>query len=204
MRIVAGDFRGRRLAELGKGDAGAHLRPTTDRVREALFNMLVGGRFGAPFDGTRVLDLFAGSGALALEALSRGAAHATLVENGRTGQRLIRENLALLGCAGRARLIGADATRLPATETPCDLVFLDPPYGKDLGARALAAARAGGWIAPGALIVWEENGPQAAPEGFTLRDSRRYGDTTVTLLGASDETARSRAGPGKGASFPDA
>jgi 16S rRNA (guanine966-N2)-methyltransferase len=184
MRIVAGEYRGRRLAALGKGDAGAHLRPTTDRVREALFNMLAGGRFGAPFDGTRVLDLFAGTGALALEALSRGAAHATLVENGRTGQRLIRENIATLGCGDRARLIGADATRLPEAEAPCDLVFLDPPYGKGLGARALAAAAAGGWLAPAALVVWEENAPQSPPEGFTLRDHRRYGETTVTLLEA--------------------
>lgn len=187
MRIVAGEFRGRRLAALGKGDAGAHLRPTTDRVREALFNMLAGGRFGAPFDGTRVMDLFAGTGALGLEALSRGAAHVTLVENGRTGQKLIRENLSLLGCADRVRLIGTDATRLPVAEAPCDLVLLDPPYGKGLGARALASAAAQGWLAPGALVVWEENAPQPAPEGFAPLDTRRYGDTTVTLLAAPEQ-----------------
>ncbi|MEN9060563.1 16S rRNA (guanine(966)-N(2))-methyltransferase RsmD [Ponticoccus litoralis] len=190
MRIVAGEFRGRRLAALGKGDPGAHLRPTTDRVREALFNMLAGGRFGEPFDGTRVLDLFAGTGALGLEALSRGAAHLTLVENGRTGQRLIRENLKTLGCADRVRLIGADATRLPAADAPCALVFLDPPYGKGLGARALTAARNAGWLAPGALVVWEESAAQPAPEGFTALETRAYGDTVVTLLNAPTGAAQ--------------
>lgn len=184
MRIVAGRFRGRTLASVGKGDPGAHLRPTTDRVREALFNMLGGGRFGDPFDGARVLDLFAGTGALGLEALSRGAEHVTFVESGRKAQGLIRENVRSLGIVGEATLIGRDALKLPAAETPVTLVFLDPPYGKDLGAKALASARAGGWIAPGALVVWEENGPQVAPEGFALLETRRYGDTHVTLMEA--------------------
>lgn len=182
MRIVAGQFRGRRLAALGKGDSGAHLRPTTDRVREALFNMLAGGRFGDPFDRAHVLDLFAGTGALGLEALSRGAARVTLVENGRTGQRLIRDNIRTLGCADAAQLIGADATRLPQADQPASLVFLDPPYGKGLGEKALAAALSRGWIAPEALIVWEENAPQEAPAGFVPLESRRYGDSHVTLL----------------------
>lgn len=184
MRIVAGDWRGRRLASLGKGDAGAHLRPTTDRVRESLMNRLGGGRFGNPFDGARVLDLFAGTGALGLEALSRGAATAAFVDDGRVAGRLIRENIRTLDCADRARLIARDATRLPPAEAPCDLVFLDPPYGKGLGARALASACTGGWIAPGALVVWEEESPQEAPGGFDLLDTRRYGDTHVTMLRA--------------------
>ena len=100
MRIIAGRFRGRRLASVGKGDPGAHLRPTTDRVRESLFNMLAGGRFGDPFDGYRVLDLFAGTGALGLEALSRGAEQVTFVDDGRVAQRLLRENIRTLGVAG--------------------------------------------------------------------------------------------------------
>lgn len=182
MRIVAGQYRGRRLTTVGRGDPGAHLRPTTDRVREALFNMLAGGRFGDPFDGTRVLDLFAGTGALGLEALSRGAAHLTLVENGRTGQRLIRENVKALECGARCRLIGTDATRLPQAERPADLIFLDPPYGKGLGDKAIEAAQSQGWIAPEALIVWEENAPQTAPQGLVTLDTRRYGDTHVTVL----------------------
>lgn len=183
MRIIAGEWRGRRLASVGKGDPGAHLRPTTDRVRESLFNMLAGGRFGDPFEGAVVLDLFAGTGALGLEALSRGALSATFVENGRVGQRLIRENVKTLGCADRATVIGADATRLPAG-APSSLVFLDPPYGKGLGARALEAARAQGWIGAQALVVWEESAPQVAPAGFATLDTRKYGDTHVTVLRA--------------------
>lgn len=186
MRIVAGDWRGRRLVALGKGDAGAHLRPTTDRVRESLFNMLSGGRFGDPFDGARVLDLFAGTGALGFEALSRGADHLTLVDDGRVAARLIRENIRLLDCADRARLIAVNATRMPPAEAPCDLVFLDPPYGRGLGSKALSSAKAHGWIAPGALIVWEENSPQEAPAGFDRAETRRYGDTHVTVLIAQD------------------
>ncbi|MEL6685367.1 MAG: RsmD family RNA methyltransferase, partial [Pseudomonadota bacterium] len=96
MRIIGGTHRGTALAAVGKGDAGAHLRPTTDRVRESLFNVLQGGRFGDPITGARVLDLFAGTGALGFEALSRGAAHVTLVDNGRVAQKLMRENIAKL------------------------------------------------------------------------------------------------------------
>lgn len=184
MRIVGGDWRGRRLAALGKGDPAAHLRPTPDRVREALFNMLAGGRFGDPLTDAVVLDLFAGTGALGLEALSRGARHATFVETGRTGQRLLAENVQTLGCKDRVTLLKADATRLPPTPRPAaaTLVFLDPPYGKGLGALALDKARAGGWLAPDALIVWEEAVAQDAPRGFCLQDTRQWGDTAVTLL----------------------
>ena len=184
MRIVGGEFRGRRLAAVGKGDAGAHLRPTTERVRESLFNLLLGGRFGDPVEDAHVLDLFAGTGALGLEALSRGAAHVTLVDDGRVAQKLLAENIALLGVADRTRVLRSKAARVPAATTPCDLVFLDPPYGKSLGPAALAAAQAQGWIAPDALIVWEEKGPQAAPDGFDLLEHKGYGDTTVTLLRA--------------------
>lgn len=179
MRIIAGAHRGVALAALGKGDPGAHLRPTPDRVREALFSMLAAR--GHP--SRRVLDLFAGTGALGLEALSRGADHVTFVENGRLGHRLIRDNIAKLRESARSTVLSCDATRLPVGE-PCDLVFLDPPYGKALGAKALASARAGGWIAASALVVWEEAMPQDAPEGFALLNTRRYGDTHLTLLEA--------------------
>ncbi len=183
MRIIAGQYRGRVLTALGRGDPAAQLRPTADRVRESLFNMLIGGRFGDPVTGARVLDLFAGTGALGVEALSRGAAEAVFVENGRAGGRLIRANLALTGAEGR--LLARDATRLgPSTEGAFDLVFLDPPYGRGLGEAALAAAGAGGWLAPGALVVWEEAAPQVPPDGFVLLEARRYGDTHVTVLGA--------------------
>jgi 16S rRNA (guanine966-N2)-methyltransferase len=180
MRIIAGRFRGRALTPLGKGDAGAHLRPTPDRVRESLFSILAA---RGVLDGARVLDLFAGTGALGFESLSRGADHVTFVENGRTGAGLIQRNAKLLGVEDTSHLLRMDATKLAAnTAPPADLVFLDPPYGKGLGARALGAAKTANWIAPDALIVWEESGPQAAPDGFEMIDIRRFGDTTLTLL----------------------
>ena len=180
MRIIAGQFRGRALANVGKGDNSAHLRPTTDRVRESLFNVLTH-RHDIP--GARVLDLFAGTGALGLEALSRGAAQATFVDDGRAAGQLIRRNIELTGCDDRAKLIRQDATRLgPCATGPFDLVFLDPPYGKGLGQIAMDAAMRGNWLAPGALVVWEESEPVSAPAGLSLIDNRRYGDTHVTLM----------------------
>lgn len=183
MRIISGSKRGLRLASVGKGDAGAHLRPTSDRVRESLFNVLTGGHYGNPIDGARVLDLFAGTGALGFEALSRGAAHVTFVDDGKIAGALIRENTALMQAGDRTRLIRRDAARLgDCTDDPFDLIFLDPPYGKGLGERALLAAVKGGWLTPDALVVFEENTPQPAPPGFTRKDARRYGDTHITIL----------------------
>jgi 16S rRNA (guanine966-N2)-methyltransferase len=179
VRIIAGQHRGLQLATLGKGDSEAHLRPTSDRVRESLFNILA--HHGQP-QGARVLDLFAGTGALGLEALSRGAAHVSFVENGRAGQKLISENLAKARRTQDATLLTADATKLPPAPLPCTLVFLDPPYGKALGEQALTSARAQGWLAPNALIVWEESAPMLPPSGFTLQDQRKYGSTVITLL----------------------
>lgn len=180
MRIIAGRFRGRALASVGKGDSAAHLRPTTDRVRESLFNVLV---HRHELEGARVLDLFAGTGALGLEALSRGAAHVTFVDDGRVAGQLIRKNIDLTDSRAHTDLMRRDAARFgPCPGEPCDLVFLDPPYGKALGQRALAAACAGGWIARDALVVWEENAPMPAPVGFGLIDSRKYGDTHITFM----------------------
>jgi len=180
VRIIAGAFRGRALASVGKGDAGAHLRPTTDRVRESLFSVLT---HLDVIEGAQVLDLFAGTGALGLEALSRGAEHVTFVDDGRVAQGLITKNINLTGSLDWTTLIRRDATRLgPNPGAPCGLIFLDPPYGKGMGARALATALAGGWVADDALIVWEESAPMPAPEGFTLHDARKYGDTHITLM----------------------
>ncbi|MGC1503345.1 MAG: 16S rRNA (guanine(966)-N(2))-methyltransferase RsmD [Sulfitobacter sp.] len=180
MRIIAGKSRGTLLADVGKGDVAAHLRPTSDRVRESLFSMLTHHNV---INGARVLDLFAGTGALGLEALSRGAASVCFVENGRVGQRLIGENIVKLRVAEQTMLMRDDATHLGIwRQTPFDLVFLDPPYGKGMGQQALASAQVGGWLASGAMIVWEENAPQYAPKGFARLDSRKYGDTHVTLL----------------------
>ncbi|MTJ04999.1 MAG: 16S rRNA (guanine(966)-N(2))-methyltransferase RsmD [Sediminimonas qiaohouensis] len=185
MRIIAGKWRSRALASVGKGDAGAHLRPTTDRTRESLFSMLAGGRFDDPITGARVLDLFAGTGALGLEALSRGAAQATFVEDGRKALSLLRQNVEICGAQEHCTVLRRDARRLGANEgTAHDLVFLDPPYGKGLGEKAMAAALNGGWIAPGALVVWEESAEIVPPEGLLPLDSRRYGDTQITLLRA--------------------
>jgi 16S rRNA (guanine966-N2)-methyltransferase len=180
VRVIAGKWRGTALAALGKGDAGVQLRPTSDRVRESLFSMLT---HQGVLESARVLDLFAGTGALAFEALSRGGEHAVLVENGRVAQKLISENMSKLRAKDEIRVIKQDATKLSTWgEAPFDLVFLDPPYGRDMGQKTLRAAHKGGWIAQGALIVWEEAAPMLAPEGFTLEDLRKYGDTHVTLL----------------------
>lgn len=189
MRIISGRFRGLALASVGKGDAGAHLRPTTDRVRESLFSMLTGGRFGDPIEGAHVLDLFAGTGALGLEALSRGAAHVTLVDDGRKALSLIRENVTKCRCGDEVTVVKRDATKLPVFVTggtPHDLLFLDPPYGKGFGEKALACALKGGWVAPGALIVWEENAGIEVPAGVELLDSRRYGDTVISICEAAE------------------
>ena len=183
MRIVAGTHRGRKLAEVGAGDPEAHLRPTADRVREALFSTLQDGRWGDLVTGAHVLDLFAGTGALGLEALSRGAASATFVDNGTVARGLITDNLARLGLT--APVLECDVGALPPATQPCSLVFLDPPYGQRLGLAALKSARAAGWIAHGAVIVWEEDSPQVAPRGTTRLDQRRHGDTWITLLKAN-------------------
>jgi 16S rRNA (guanine966-N2)-methyltransferase len=183
MRIIGGTRRGLKLAEVGDGDAAAHLRPTSDRVREAIFNLLINGTHGNPVPGARVLDLFAGTGALGLEALSRGAAHVTFVDDGKAAESLIRANVAKLGAEGETRLLRQNATRLgPNTGVVHALVFLDPPYGKGLGEAALAAAAAGGWLAPAAMVVWEDNTPPTPPPGFAQIDQRRYGETLVTLM----------------------
>ncbi len=141
MRIIAGTYRGTILADVGKGDADAHLRPTSDRVRESLFSMLT---HLDVIRGARVLDLFAGTGALGLEALSRGADKVVFVENGRVAQKLITQNIEKTRSNAVSTLMRNDATGLGAwIAAPFDLVFLDPPYGKGMGKLALTTARAG-------------------------------------------------------------
>ena len=157
VRIIGGRLSGLRLTPVGKGDAGAHLRPTTDRVRESLFGTLEGGRFGDPIADAMVLDLFAGTGALGLEALSRGAKGVTFVENGRAALRLLSANIAKAKAEATCRVVRRDARKLgPVDGDPATLVFLDPPYGSGFGEAALEAAGKGGWLAPGALVIWED------------------------------------------------
>lgn len=174
MRITGGDWRGRPLQAPGKLKG---IRPTADRVREALFSILIS-KMG-DLNEVRVLDLFAGTGALGLEALSRGAAQATFVEKSAQSRALLSKNLATFGDV-RASLLPKDATRLgPNPDAPYSLVFADPPYGRGLAEKALAAVLGGGWIAPGATIVVEESAAIIWPEGITETGSRRYGDTNL-------------------------
>src|SRR5262244_1524322 len=181
MRIVGGRLRGRALAA-PKSQA---IRPTADRLREALFNILVHA-YDDPVTGARVLDLFAGTGALGLEALSRGAAFALFIDDAAEARALLRENVAALGLGGVTRIFRRDACKLgPAHPIePFSLAFLDPPYGRGLAEAALASARAGGWLTPAALIVVEEaaSAAFAAPEGFDELERRRYDDTALIVL----------------------
>ncbi|MEX1153448.1 16S rRNA (guanine(966)-N(2))-methyltransferase RsmD [Parvibaculum sp.] len=187
MRIVGGALRGRVIAA-PKGD---RVRPTGERAREALFNILAHADFdGFELEGARVLDLFAGSGALGLEALSRGAAFALFVDDHAESRAVIRENLEHLGLNGNAKLYKRDATSLgprPGSVGPAfSLVFADPPYGRKLAEAALASARDGDWLAPRALCIVEEavTSDFVAPEGFDEVDRRRYGVTEIVFMRA--------------------
>lgn len=183
MRIISGRFKGTALASVGKGDKSSHLRPTTDRVRESIFNLLVNGGYGDPIRDARVLDLFAGTGALGYEALSRGAKFVQFVDDGRKAGSLIEENAKILQTKTQMSLLRRDARKLGSwANDPFDLVFLDPPYGKGMGEHALQAAQKGGWLGDDALIVWEENSQQTSPQNFDLLDARKYGDTWVHIL----------------------
>jgi 16S rRNA (guanine966-N2)-methyltransferase len=181
MRIVGGRLGGRSL----KAPQSRAIRPSADRLRESLFNILMHA-YADPIAGGRVLDLFAGTGALGIEALSRGAAFALFVDDGAEARALLRENLTTLGLGGTSRIFRRDATRLGAAHPlePFSLAFLDPPYGKGLAERALASARAGGWLVPGSLIVVEETADAAfaVPEGFAELERRRYDDTVLIFL----------------------
>ena len=181
MRIVGGRFRGRAIAS----PEHAGVRPTSDRVRESVFNILLHGIDGFAIEGARVIDLFAGTGALGLEAISRGASFGLFVEEGAESRGVIRQNVEALRLTGVTRLFRRDATDLgPAgTMAPFGLAFLDPPYGRGLGEKAIAALRDGGWLVPGAIVVWEERASSALawPEGFTEIDRRTWGDTQVAF-----------------------
>ncbi|MFY9599494.1 MAG: 16S rRNA (guanine(966)-N(2))-methyltransferase RsmD [Pseudolabrys sp.] len=181
MRVVGGKLRSRPLAG-PKSDA---VRPTTDRLREALFNILAHA-YADPVTGARVLDLFAGTGALGIEAISRGAAYALFVDEGVEARALLRDNVEALGLGGVTRIFRRDATKLgPAHPLePFSLVFIDPPYAKGLAEKALFSAREGGWLKPGALIVVEEAAGIAfkVPEGFSELERRRYDDTEFIVM----------------------
>jgi 16S rRNA (guanine966-N2)-methyltransferase len=184
MRVIGGKWRGRRL-DAPHGNA---VRPTSDRAREAIFNILEHGTHtgggGSPIPGARVLDAFAGSGALGIEALSRGAAHATFLDTDRMALAAIERNLAALNALGTAAPRYADCLVPPRAPAPCGIIFLDPPYGMGLAAPALAALARAGWIADGALGVIEQQHDEAftAPDGFRVLSERRYGKARVMIL----------------------
>lgn len=180
MRIVGGRHRGRALVAPKSQD----IRPTSDRLRESLFNILAHA-YGDPVSDARVLDLFSGTGALGLEALSRGAKFVLFVDDGAEARALIRQNVEALGAAGASKIFRRDATRLGDVHpnAPFSLAFLDPPYGRGLAERALAAARDGGWLTKDALIVVEEKtGAFAAPQGFEELERRAYDETEIVFL----------------------
>jgi len=181
MRIVAGKFRGKAITS----PKGAKIRPTSDRVRESMFNIL-SSRLGPAFEGVRVLDLFAGTGALGLEALSRGASRAIFVDTGIEARGLIRDHIQSFGVAGQAKLLKRNATSLGSVEgfKPFSLIFLDPPYNQGLGDKALISLRDGGWLVGGATLVLEERAsvPIDLPDNFAVDDTRKYGDTNVHFL----------------------
>lgn len=182
MRIVAGKFRGRAIA------APSHegLRPTSDRVRESVFNILAHGIPGFELTGSRVIDLFAGTGALGLEALSRGAAYCLFVEDDADARALIRTNIESFGLTGETRIFRRDATDLgrAGNMESYAIAFLDPPYGKGLAEKALAILGDGKWLQPGAIVVLEERAGVAidfSPR-YSVIDARDYGDTAITFL----------------------
>src|SRR3954462_6139434 len=183
MRVVGGRLKGRNLVS---PDSRA-IRPTADRLRESLFNILIHA-YGDPVEGARVLDLFAGTGALGIEAISRGARFALFVDNGTEARALLRNNVEALGLGGVTKVYRRDATNLGAAHPldPFALVFLDPPYGKGLAEKALTSLRDGGWLTRGALLVVEEAKAAsfAAPEGFEELERRAYDDTEFVFLRA--------------------
>jgi 16S rRNA (guanine966-N2)-methyltransferase len=181
MRIVGGRLRGRTIV----GPKTSAIRPTADKLRETLFNILAHA-YGDPVTGARVLDLFAGTGALGLEALSRGAAFTLFMDEGAEARALIRQNVEALGLGGVSRIFRRDATRLGALHplAPFSLAFLDPPYGQGLAERALLSASAGHWLTPDAHVVVEEatDAAFAAPEAYEEIERRSYGDSELVFL----------------------
>jgi 16S rRNA (guanine966-N2)-methyltransferase len=184
MRIVAGKHRGREL----QAPAGDGTRPTLGRARQSLFDILEHGKFSATGEsllpGARVLEAFAGSGAFGFEALSRGADFAFLMDNAKAAQAAQRANAQLLGETAHCRIFSADATRPPLTDAACHLVFLDPPYGKNLTNPALLALTQAGWIDDTTLVIVEVASKEdfTAPEGFALLDERRYGPAKFAFV----------------------
>src|SRR5271154_1666942 len=187
MRVVGGRLKGRTL----HAPASRAIRPTSERLRESIFDIIAHRHDGV--EGARVVAVFAGSGALGIEALSRGARFALLVDNGSEARALLRANVEALALGGVTRIWRADAAKLGSVPAggPFALAFLDPPYGQALAGPALASLIEGGWLEPNALCVVEEAAKVeiVAPDGLALIDERTYGDTKIMILQASAATA---------------
>jgi 16S rRNA (guanine966-N2)-methyltransferase len=187
VRITGGQFRGRALAE----PPDNRVRPTSDKVRQAIFNILTHNAFGFELDGAKVVDVFAGTGALGLEALSRGAGFALFVDDSAESRALIRTNVEALNLTGVTKIWRRDAADMgplgAGAGGPFNLAFLDAPYRKGLTERALASLAAGNWLAPGALAIAEAAADEniATPDGFTLLDQRAYGETALYIFASS-------------------
>jgi 16S rRNA (guanine966-N2)-methyltransferase len=180
MRVIGGSFKGRRLSAIKPEGNMTSLRPTTDRIKESLFNILSGGKFDLRIEKSRILDIFAGSGALGLEAISRGAKYCTFIEKNEACVRILNTNLNIFNIKNQTNIKTFDATNFPMNpDPPYDLVFLDPPYRKSLGEAAIISALASNWISDHALIVLEEGEQISSLKGLKLEDTRRYGGTIL-------------------------
>ena len=180
MRVIGGSLKGRRLSAIKTESSMTNLRPTTDRIKESLFNILSGGKFDLKLEKARILDIFAGSGALGLEAISRGAKSCTFIERNKANIRILDANLNICNLKNQTNIKTFDATKFPMNpDPPYDLVFLDPPYRKSLGEAAIRSALASNWISDTALIVLEEGEQKSSLQGLKLEDTRRYGDTIL-------------------------
>lgn len=178
-RIIAGRFRGRRLSV----PKGRDVRPTTDRMRERLFSILSHHRY-PDMEGARVADLFAGTGALGLEALSRGAKHVCFVEMARPSLQAIRENIRSLGAEVETQVLPTSATKLPSTEAPFDFILMDPPYRKELVFPALNSLQSNEWLKADSIIICELASDESAefPDGFDMLDDRKQGQQRIVIL----------------------
>ena len=184
MRIISGINKGRNLIDLGKGNPSASLRPTSDRVRESIFNVINGGKFGKKIENCYILDLFAGTGALGLEALSRGAKSVVFVDNGAQAIQFLKQNIAICGVQNNSKIIKTDATKkLPKlSNRSFDTIFIDPPYGKGFGEQSLKTLNECRLLNEETLIVLEEGHQIKAIENFYISDCRRYGSSYAHFL----------------------
>ena len=182
MRIISGKWKGRQLSKLPNKFQRSDLRPTMDRVRETLFNILVHGEYVNPI-GSRVLDLFSGTGSIGFEALSRGADYACFVDSNQNSINLLNENIKKLETYEKATILKRNATKLGKNiEGKFNLVFMDPPYGKGLGELAISSALEENWIAYGATVVWEENSNIVVPKELILVENRLFGSIQLNFL----------------------